>query len=159
MAYQAGKTYYHHKKQVFLVIGVCFFTLWVITSWPFTAKPPKPIQTSSAPVATPTLNQQADRDAEAVEVVKRCKIPGTKGDVLTLASGYLEIAKEAGSFIEFEGWAGFPVSSSLYEVDVAWKANGADKIARWDVDFKTKTIKPKNQEAFIFSGNKDLLKF
>ena len=99
------------------------------------------------------------KDDEAVETVKRCKIPGTKGTVIQLSSGYFELAKSMGSFIEFEGWAGFQVYGSLYEVVVAWKANGEKKKARWDVDFAAKTIKPKNQEAFIFSGKKDLLTF
>ena len=99
------------------------------------------------------------KDDEAVETVKRCKIPGTKGDVIQLASGYFDMAKSMGSFIEFEGWAGFQVSGPLYEVVVAWKANGEKKKARWDIDFVAKTIKPKNQEAFIFSGKNELLKF
>jgi len=69
------------------------------------------------------------------------------------------MAKSMDNFIEFDGWAGFQVSGSLYEVVVAWKANGEKKKARWDVDFATKTIKPINQEAFIFSDEKNSLEF
>lgn len=125
-------------------------------------------QPSSSVTSRPVDQKVADfkpnaefngKDDEAVETVKRCKIPGTNSDVIQLASFYFDTAKSMGSFIEFDGWAGFQVSGPLYEVVVAWKVNGEKKKARWDVDFAAKTIKPKNQEAFIFSGKKDLLEF
>jgi hypothetical protein len=101
----------------------------------------------------------AGKDDEVVEIVKRCKIPGTKEDVLQLTAGYLEIAKAQGNFIEFEGWYAFQVKDSLYEAGVGYKVNGVSKTAKWDVNLSEKTIKPRNQEAFIFAGNNDLLRY
>jgi hypothetical protein len=97
------------------------------------------------------------RDDEVVEIVKRCPIPGTDGNVLQLTSGYLEMAKASGNFIEFEGWYAFQVGGSLYEAGVGYKVNGVRKTGKWDVDLPRRTMKPRNQEAFIFSGNNDLL--
>jgi len=101
----------------------------------------------------------AGKDDEVVEIVKRCKIHGTKGDVLQLTTGYLEIAKAQGDFIEFEGWYAFQVKDSLYEAGVGYRVNGTSKTAKWDVNLSEKTIKPRNQEAFIFAGNNDLLHY
>jgi hypothetical protein len=98
-------------------------------------------------------------DDKVVEILKGCEIPGTKGNVLQLTSGYLEMAKAGGNFIEFEGWYAFQVSDSLYEAGVGYKVNGIRKTARWDVDLVRRTIKPRNQEAFIFGGNNDLLRY
>lgn len=100
-----------------------------------------------------------NKDREAVDVVKYCLVPGAQKDVFRMVTFYLDTAKSMGSFIEFEGWAGFQVSGPIYEVFVAWKANNESKKARWDVDFEKNTIKIKNQEAFIFSGKNDFLTF
>lgn len=99
------------------------------------------------------------KDDEVVKIVKRCEIPGTEGSVLQLMAGYLELAKTQGNFIEFEGWYAFQVRGSLYEAGVGYKVNGLTKTAKWDVDLFQKTLKPRNQEAFIFSGNNDLLHY
>jgi hypothetical protein len=101
----------------------------------------------------------AGKDDEVVEIVKRCKIPGTKGDVLQLTTGYLEIAKAQGNFIEFEGWYASQIRDSLYEAGVGYKVNGVSKTAKWDVNLSGRTIKPRNQEAFLFGGNSDLLHY
>jgi len=127
-----------------------------------TMAPPPSSPTPAPPAPTPKepiRDTWAGRDDEVVRILKSAKIPGTKGNVLQLTSGYLELLKRSGNFIEFEGWYAFQVSGPLYEAGVGFKVNGGSKTARWDVDLQRRTIKPRNQEAFIFSGNNDVLRY
>ena len=143
-------------KKLWPLFVIIFVIVYLIISFPSNTY--KPIPSTKLNISN-TQTEFRNKDDEAVEIVKRCKIPELNGNVLELTAGYLETAKSIGNFIEFEGWAGFQVSGSLYEVVVAWKVNGEKKKARWDVDFAAKTIKSKNQEAFIFLGKNDLMMF
>ena len=101
----------------------------------------------------------AKRANQAIRLVKTCKLPGTDGTILQLTTGYLDMVKTSGKVIEFEGWYAFQVNGSLYEAGVGYMANGVRMTAKWDIDLSQKTIKPRNQEALIFSGNNDLLSY
>lgn len=106
---------------------------------------------------TITKDTWANKDDEAMTILKNCNIPGTQVSIIRLTGDYLDAAKASGSFIEFEGWYAFQVSGPLYEAGVGYKANGVRQTAKWDVDLSLRKIKPRNQIAFIFCGNNDLL--
>lgn|GEM_PF-1510879 len=101
----------------------------------------------------------ANRDDEVVTILKSCNIPGTQITIMRRTGNYLGAAKTSGNFIEFEGWYAFQVYSNkpVYEAGVGYKANGIRRTAKWDVDLSQKTVRPRNQMAFIFSGNNDVL--
>lgn len=102
---------------------------------------------------------QTKTEAEVLEIIKNCNVPATDWDVLHVSIGHLERAKLQGNLIEFEGWYAFPIRDSLYEAGFGYKMNGIRKTARWDVDLSNRTIRPRNQEAFILTGNNDLLQY
>ena len=106
----------------------------------------------------PPTDPWKGKDDEAVEKVKRCNIP-SGGPVMQNITALLDTAKAMGSFIEFEGWAGFQINGPVYEVDMAYKTNGVKKTATWDVNLENKSIKAKNQEAYLFNGRNDILVF
>lgn len=165
-----------HAKNIGLAIAVILIfvlliyyvtTTYMASPGDMEEEPPseeQPLPKANAPSeqpATPRISRDvwAGRDDKVIEIVQSTKIPGTEGTLLQLVSGYMEILKREGNFIEFEGWYAFQVREELYEAGVGFKINSERKTARWDVNLEDRTIRPLNQEAFIFSGNNDVLHY
>lgn len=117
------------------------------------------IKTSQEREQTRKVDHWAGKDSEVIRILQNCKIPGTENTVLLLSASYFTIAKAQGNFIEYGGWYAHQFRGSVYRAGLDYKVNRQGKTAKWHVDLSQKIIEPKNQEAFIFSGNNDFLHY